>query len=221
MKNRFLVCCLIVFATSIFTLRYATLPEIYLFATDTNQSPIERLLTAPIHLSDDVMISLRTGYIFNETGIPAFNRTDLAQPSTSYLLPYIYAALIKVMPNNIATIAFAGLGFLSVLIVFVTLIVTTKSLSNGLLLVVVLCLTTTHTGYALNGWDHLFQSAFLSVGTALVLKSKNSVSTYLAAAICLALGTFARPTIKKCQKSYGEVSFGLRVILQVLVEGQV
>jgi hypothetical protein len=193
MKNRFLICCVIVFVASLFTLKYATLPEIYLFATDPNQSPIERLLTAPIHLSDDIMISLRTGYIFNETRIPAFNRIDLAQPSTSYLIPYVYAALIKIMPNNVATIAFAGLGFLSVLIVFVTIIVTTKSLSNGLLLVVALCLTATHAGYALNGWDHLFQSAFLSVGTALVLKSKNSVFTYLAAAICLALGTFARP----------------------------
>jgi hypothetical protein len=59
-----------------------------------------------------------------------------------------------------------------VLIVFVTLIVTTKSLSNGLILIAALCLTATYAGYALNGWDHLFQSAFLSVETALVLKSK-------------------------------------------------
>lgn len=193
MNNRLTICSLVIFVTSVFTLLYAHYPEIYLFATDPMQSPIERLLTAPIHLSDDIMISLRTGYILNETGIPAFNRNDIAQPSTSYLIPYIYGTLLKVMSNSIATIAFSVLGFLSVLIVFITLIITSKSLSNGLILVAALCLTTTHSLYVLNGWDHLFQSAFLSVGTALVLKSKNSVFAYLVAATCLAIGTFARP----------------------------
>ena len=193
MNNRLAVCYLVVLVTSIFTLLYADYPEVYLFATDTMQSPIKRLLTAPIHLSDDIMISLRTGYILNETGIPAFNRNDIAQPSTSYLIPYIYGALLKVMSSSIATIAFSVLGFLSALIVFLTLILTTKSLSNGLILVAALCLSTTHSLYVLNGWDHLFQSAFLCIGTAIVLKSKNTSFTYLVAATCLALGTFARP----------------------------
>ncbi len=193
MNKRLTICSLVVFVTSVFTLLYANYPEIYLFATDTMQSPIKRLLTAPIHLSDDIMISLRAGYILNETGIPAFNRNDIAQPSTSYLIPYIYGALLKVMSNSIATITFSVLGFLSVLIVFITLILTSKSLSNGLILVAALCLTTTHSLYVLNGWDHLFQSAFLCVGTALILKSKNTAFTYLVAATCLAIGTFARP----------------------------
>lgn len=193
LKNRFFICCLVFFATTLFTLRYGSFPEIYFFATDQNLSPIERLLTAPIHLSDDVMITFRTGYILNETGIPAFNRIDLAQPSTSYLMPYVISALLKLMPDNIAIITYVGLGFLSVLIVFLTIITTSKFLINGLILVLALCLTVTHTAYSVNGWDHLFQSALLSIGAALILKSKNNPSIYLTAATCLALGVFARP----------------------------
>jgi len=140
LKNRFFICCLVVFITTLFTLRYGSFPEIYFFATDQNLHPIERLLSAPIHLSDDVMIAFRTGYILNETGIPAFNRIDLAQPCTSYLMPYVISALLKLMPDNIAIITYAGLGFLSVLFVFLTIIKSSKFLINGVILALALFL---------------------------------------------------------------------------------
>ena len=193
LKKRLIISLLVVFATTIFTIRFAIFPDIYFFATDPNLSSFSRLLTAPIHLNDDVMISLRSGFILNEIGIPAFNRTDLAQASTSYLAPYLFSLLLGVLSSNLAVLVYAIFGFVSILIVFITIIISSKSLSNAIILVAALCFTDTHIYFALNGWDHLFQSAFLSVGAALVLHSKNRSLFYIIAALSLALGTSARP----------------------------
>jgi cell shape-determining protein MreC len=57
---RFLIIFTIIFISSLYIIKNGQLPGIYGFATDSNQSNMQRLFSAPIHLSDDVMISLRT-----------------------------------------------------------------------------------------------------------------------------------------------------------------
>ena len=59
------------------TLWAGTWPDIYTFATDQSASLVSRLLTAPIRLADDVMITMRAGEVLRETGIPAFDHQDL------------------------------------------------------------------------------------------------------------------------------------------------
>ena len=104
-KNDLYIACLIIFSIVV-TVLLGTWPEIYIFATDSSHSTITRLFEAPVHLSDDVMISLRAGQLLNEMGLPVFNRNDIAQPSTSFLSPYVFALLLKFAPQNIAVLAY-------------------------------------------------------------------------------------------------------------------
>jgi len=123
----------IIFICGILTIYSGKFPEVYLFSTNPLQSQFRRILEAPIHLSDDVMISLRTGYIFNEIGIPAFNRVDIAQPSTSYLSPYLFWLLLKFFSNNISVAFYALLGFLSEILIFGAIAYSAKSKVNAVL----------------------------------------------------------------------------------------
>lgn len=59
----------------------------------------ERLTRTPVHLDDDVMIDLRAGYMIEQLGYPGYNRSDKAQPSTSYIAPYVYFLLWKTLPG--------------------------------------------------------------------------------------------------------------------------
>src|SRR5690348_4664957 len=84
----------------VFTVACAAWPDIYGFARTPQPGGARHHLTSPVRLSDDVMISLRSGYILLESGIPAFNRTDVAEPSTSYIAPYLFAGLLKLLRPN-------------------------------------------------------------------------------------------------------------------------
>jgi hypothetical protein len=167
-------------------------PELYMFSAD-NQSLLSRVITSPIHLYDDVMISLRSGYMLQDTGIPSFNKVDLANPSTSYLSPYLFAALIEVLPLNLAVASYALIGFILVLISLSLIIVVSQSRFNGLFLVTCLVFSSTFRQYSLNGWDHLFSSFFLLLAAYFSLEDKIRLSKVLLISVMIFLGVGFRP----------------------------
>jgi hypothetical protein len=177
----------------IFTLACGTWPNTYAFARASQPGTPRQLLRSPIRLSDDVMISLRTSYILRERGIPAFNRTDVAQPSTSYIAPYLFAGLLKFLQPNDAIAFYALLGLLSVAATVAIIVWYAHSTANALLLVLLLLSTSTNLTFALNGWDHLFQGLVLALATALSLKPGMTSRRMFGAAILLVLGTLFRP----------------------------
>ena len=177
----------------IFTVACATWPDIYGFARASQGGTPRRLLTAPVRLSDDVMISLRSSYILRERGIPAFNRIDVAQPSTSYIAPYLFACLLKLLRPNVAIVFYALLGLFSVAGTAAIIVWYSRSTTNALLLVLLLLSTSTNLTFALNGWDHLFQGFCLAFATALSLNPGMTSSRMFAVSFLLVLGTLFRP----------------------------
>jgi hypothetical protein len=177
----------------IFTVLCAAWPDIYAFARTSQPGTPRQHLTSPVRLSDDVMITLRTGYILRERGIPAFNRTDIAQPSTSYIAPYLFAGLLKFLQPNFAIIFYALLGLFSVAGTAAIIVWYSRSTINALLLVLLLLSTSTNLTFALNGWDHLFQGFALACATALALKPGMTSRRMLAASFLLVLVTLFRP----------------------------
>ncbi|QHN02928.1 hypothetical protein FTO74_05750 [Granulicella sp. WH15] len=139
------------------------------------------------------MIILRTGYILRERGIPAFNRIDVAQPSTSYIAPYLFAGLLELLRPNVAIVFYALLGLFSVAGTATIIVWYSRSTTNALLLVLLLLSTSTNLMFALNGWDHLFQGFFLAFATALSLQPGMTSRRMLAASFLLVLGTLCRP----------------------------
>jgi hypothetical protein len=139
------------------------------------------------------MISLRTSYILYERGIPAFNRIDVAQPSTSYIAPYLFACLLKLLRPNVAIIFYALLGLFSVACTAAIIVWYSRSTTNALLLVLLLVSTSTNLTFALNGWDHLFQGFFLAFATALSLKPGMTSRRMVAVSFLLVLGSLFRP----------------------------
>lgn len=183
----------VVMSAMLVTAYLGNLPQIYGFATNPELPGISRLLQSPVHLADDVMISLRTGYILNETGRPAFNVGDLAQPSTSYVTPYLFAVLLNVFPENIAVMAFAFLGLLAVALTAGVIYWFSASTPYALLLIIAIVSTKTNFLYGLNGWDHLFQGLCMVLGACLSLTAKKSRLHMLAVSLLLVLGTLFRP----------------------------
>lgn len=184
---------LIIFVGAAFTALCASWPEFYSFDVPSAYSSVQKVLRAPVHLADDVMISLRSGYVLLRTGIPAFNQHDIAQPSTSYIAPYLFALLLKFLPENFAVLAYAFLGFLAVVSTVTILCIVSRSVLNAAILSAGLLLTSTNLGFALNGWDHLFQGTCLAGATALVCTRPGRRSTLPLTALCLALGALFRP----------------------------
>ena len=177
----------------IFTVACATWPDIYGFARAPQPGTPRHLLTSPVRLSDDVMITLRSSYILRERGIPAFNRIDVAQPSTSYIAPYLFAFLLKLLRPNVAIVFYALLGLFSVAGTAAIIVWYSKSTTNALLLVLLLLSTSTNLTFALNGWDHLFQGFSLAFATALSLKPGMTSRRMFAVSFLLVLGTLFRP----------------------------
>ena len=177
----------------VFTVACATWPDIYSFARPSQPGTSRHHLTSPVRLSDDVMITLRTSYILLQRGIPAFNRTDVAQPSTSYIAPYLFACLLKLVRPNVAIVFYALLGLISVAGTAVVIVWYSRSTINALLLVLLLLFTSTNLMFALNGWDHLFQGFFLVFATALSLKPRMTSRRMFAVSLLLVLGTLFRP----------------------------
>ena len=177
----------------IFTVACATWPDIYGFAHTSQPGTPRQLLRSPVRLSDDVMISLRSSYILRERGIPAFNRTDVAQPSTSYIAPYLFAGLLKFLQPDDAIAFYALLGLFSVAATAAIIVWYARSTTNALLLVLLLLSTSTNLTFALNGWDHLFQGFSLACATALSLKPGMTSRRMLTVSFLLVLGTLFRP----------------------------
>lgn len=177
----------------IFTVLCGTWPDIYSFARTSQPGTRHQFLASPVRLSDDVMISLRASYILRERGIPAFNRVDVAQPSTSYIAPYVFAGLLKVLRPNVAIVFYALLGLFSVAGTAALIVWYSRSTANALLLALLLLTTSTNLMFALNGWDHLFQGFALAWATALALKSGMTSRRMFAASLLLVLGTLFRP----------------------------
>lgn len=178
---------------SAYTLFRGVWPEIYTFATDPGAALIARLLAAPVHLADDVMLTLRSGEILLESGLPAFNRTDVAQAATSYFAPYIFAGFRLVLPFNAAVILFGVLGFAAVVATYGVIAGYSRSVINGALLVAALTLTTTNLEFALNGWDHLLQGAVFAAAIVLALRTELTLGRLLTLSVLAALGSLLRP----------------------------
>ncbi|NVZ50065.1 hypothetical protein HX792_06950 [Pseudomonas sp. B6002] len=168
-------------------------PSLFVVGSDKDQSKIERVVNAPLHLDDDVMISLRSGYMIRETGIPSFNRSDKAQPSTSYIAPYVYAALSGFFSGNVATLLYAVLGLMAVFFTFLIILKNSSSLINAGLMVFLLALSKTNLEFALNGWDHLFQALFLCFAVVVALKNQQTALSLLILSVVLSMGALYRP----------------------------
>ncbi len=139
------------------------------------------------------MITLRTGYILRERGIPTFNRMDVAQPSTSYIAPYLFAGLLKLLRPNVAIVCYALMALLCVAGTAAIIVWYSRSTTNALLLVLLLLSTSTNLTFALNGWDHPFQGLSLAFATALSLKPRMTSRRMFAVSFLLVLGTLFRP----------------------------
>jgi hypothetical protein len=146
-----------------------------------------------VHLADDVMVSLRAGQMLMETGRPSFNRTDAAQPSTSYLAPYLYAALSGLLATNAALIAYAILGLLAAAATLALIAYRATFPALALAAALALALTRTNMIYTLNGWDHLFQAFFLTTATLMVLRWHVTSGDLLKISLAIVLGTLFRP----------------------------
>ena len=192
--NRKRLAAVLTFAFAcVFTVACATWPDIYAFARTSQPATPRHFLTSPARLSDDVMITFRSSYILRERGIPAFNRIDVAQPSTSYIAPYLFAGLLKLLRPNVAIVFYALLGLVSVAGTAAIIVWYSRSTTNALLLVLLLLSTSTNLTFALNGWDHLFQGFSLALATALSLKPGMTSRRMFVVSIFLVLCTLFRP----------------------------
>ena len=176
-----------------YTLLDGTWPQIFTFATDPSASVFSRLLTAPVHLADDVMVTVRSGEILLQTGEPAFNAQDAAQAATSYLAPYIAAVFVAILPFNLAVMAFGFVGFAAVVGTYVIIAWKARSLINAAILVAALASTITNVEFALTGWDHLLQGFLLAMAVALSLSSPLDRSRLFAISVLTGLAVVARP----------------------------
>ena len=193
LKNKLYLSFIVSLLAIIFTLSFGNYPSVFIVGSDISKSKIERVLDAPVHLSDDVMITLRAGYKIKDVGFPAFNDTDTAQASTSYIAPYIFAGLEYIIKDNFAVIIYAILGIISVFFTFFIIMLYSKSITNAVLMVSILTFSSTNLIYTLNGWDHLFQALFLALSLVIVLNNEYSKKTMPLLAIFLAFGTLFRP----------------------------
>jgi hypothetical protein len=166
---------------------------VFIFNFDNRQPLMWRLFNSDIHLDDDVMISMRVGLILNQTGIPSFNKTDLAQPSTSYFAPYLFSALARLFPSNLAILAFAAITFIGVTYLLVHLVLKSKSQILGMVLITLVILTDTFKMYSLTGWDHNLQSLFCCLAIWLALKDKLTLRTASFVSLFLFLSVGFRP----------------------------
>ena len=176
-----------------YTLLVGAWPQIFTFATDPSAGIMSRLLSAPVHLADDVMVTVRAGEMILQIGAPAFNTSDSAQAATSYLAPYLAAALIAVLPFNLGVTAFGLVGFAAVIGTYAIIAWKARSLINAAILVAALTLTVTNAEFALTGWDHLLQGFLLAGAVALSLSSPLDRKRLFTVSALAGLAVLARP----------------------------
>jgi hypothetical protein len=146
------------------TLCLATYPDFaYLPASSqsgTLSSSSKHLQNLYVILDDDVMITMRVAKIFLRQGRPSFNRSDLSQPATSYALPLAAALLFKILPDNLALLASAAIGFaLTVFTGF--LIARSKDRFSAAFLFALWLLNSATLSFIFTGWEFLWQSFFV------------------------------------------------------------
>jgi hypothetical protein len=171
---------------------YAEWPEVLGFALPASGATARRALQLPVLLSDDVMISLRAGETLLKTGVPSLNVTDVAQPSTSVLAPYLAAALLEILPVTLVPVVYMFIGLGAVLTTLAMIVWRSRSLTNGVILATSLSLTSTFL-LSLNGWDHLLQGMVLVAATMLAFTGTERAGSMVAVGALLATGCLSRP----------------------------
>ena len=200
-------------AATLVSMLRAHWPEFYEFAALPSISGWSRLVHTPVHLDDDVMIALRSGYMVEQVDMPSYNRGDVAQPATSYLAPYFFLLLYKLLPGYLPgylpVLAYALLGVAGVGLTMSALVwsAASRPVLATVLVMLLLC-TRTNAVFALSGWDHLFQALLLTVAVVMVLRRGRSAAFYAGAVGLAAAGALYRPD-------------GLLIALAVLAVGAV
>ena len=192
-KQRALGILIVLFIAITWLLHVGPLPEIYNLTFENSANAQLRFSSSALHLPDDVMIQLRAGQILLETGAPAFNKTDVAQPSTSLLAPYLAALLLILLPENISVASFALVGLVGLLVTLATVIWFSRSTINGVVLALALAMTSTAAMYAFGGWDHLLQAAFLVIATGIITLPATRARNLAIASSFLGLSFIQRP----------------------------
>ena len=174
---------------------HANLPQIYWFAAAPGaQHSLAGLLATPLALDDDPMITLRSALFVLRQGWPLFNPGDVAQASTSYLLPYLAAGLLALLPGSGALVALSLLGLAASLASLAAVMLAARNMLWGAFLATLLALTSTLSLYAAQGWDHVYQTPFLLAGVALALRGRpGSRLQGLALGLSLLVGCALRP----------------------------
>lgn len=123
------------------------------------------------------MITLRAGKGIIDFGFPSINQHPKAQPSTSYLLPYLYAILQNFHPGALSVWGYSVIIFSAGLFSLFLIIFVSYDLLLGTVISFSLLFTSTFRAYALTGWDNIAQAFPLSLACFLLLRSSSGART--------------------------------------------
>lgn len=148
-------------------------PITFYFAKSTVYPPgsLAGFIHTPIHLDDDPMITLRAGKGIVDFGFPSINQYPKAQPSTSYLLPYLYATLHAFLPGSLSVWGYSAIIFLAGVFSLFLIVFISSDLLLGSIISFSLLLTSTFRAYALTGWDNIAQAFPLALACFLLIRS--------------------------------------------------
>ena len=152
----------------------------------------ERLTRTPVHLDDDVMIALRAGYMIEQLGYPGYNRSDKAQPSTSYIAPYVYFLLWKTLPGYGAAWGYVALSLMSAVGTLTVIACASCQTWPGCLLAAllatVLLFNDMQFGHVTPTTARLKIGASPSLAYSLEYAASNGWMAYTALSLCMLLG---------------------------------
>ena len=164
----------------IISINISSFPRIFYFDKPVkSNNKIDSLIRTPIHLDDDPMITLRAGKGVLDYGYPSINKVQKAQPSTSYLLPYLSALLQSIFSSNLSVWIFGIIIFTFGTLSIMLIPITSKNLLFSTLLSLCFLSTNTFRLFSLNGWDHIALSLPLTIASIATLKSNKYKSIYL------------------------------------------
>jgi hypothetical protein len=136
------------------------------------------------------MITMRVAWFFNEHGIPAYNKSDLAQPATSYLLPILVGPLFSIFSDNVVVLIVSAIGALAIAAV-AALVVHRQSNWVGVGLAVAFLFNASVLRYMYTGWEHLLE-ALLVVSVFLLAERKRGTPDFVLIGILAALAVLMR-----------------------------
>lgn len=175
----------------IITLGCSSNPEIIYIGSDFSLD-VSSLSKIALLLPDDVMITLRSSLMVLKEGYPRFNSADLAQASTSYLLPYIYALIFYIFPINVSILLISLLGVFMFSLASYVVIRNCSSNSKIFFLLFVCFLNPTTLEYITTGWEHLWQAFFVVYAWSLTYKEHHNVNTGIIIGVFCALAVLVR-----------------------------